>query len=70
MGDIILYVYQSVNTYSDILLNEIGIKILQTDMSPSVTFLSEAVAESIFSIIEKILEGRESLSIENLNALA
>ena len=42
----------------------------QTDLSPSPTSYSEAPAEGIFSVIEKIVQSRESLSIENLNALA
>ena len=42
----------------------------QTDLTPSPTSYSEAPAEGICSVIEKNFQSRESLSIENLNALA
>ena len=70
MDNIIVSAHTSVKTYINQLWEEMAIRFSQTDLSPSATSFSEAPAEGIFSIIEKIVEGRELLSVENINALA
>ena len=62
--------YKSVQNYIDKLWQEMSLRYAYTDLSASDTSFSEAPAEGIFSVIEQIVQGRESLSIENLNALA
>ena len=47
---------------------EMGIRFSQTDLSNSVTSFSETPAEGTFSITEKIVGGRETLSFETVTS--
>ena len=57
------------DSYTELLWEAIKNRLVYTDLSASPCAFSEAPAEDIFSIYERICKGRESLTIEHLVAL-